>query len=132
ELDPRRERLVGYLNDDVTLRRTTPWTLLQVFAAEEGHVLAVGPGGGLRRAALLAPPADGPWAAAPIAVASTVMWWLAGGQPLDPELPPGTELFDASQHHADIDVPSGTGARSIAVASGRDRLRRLEGVQDAL
>src|SRR5580704_15292204 len=50
ELDPRRQRLVGYLNDDVTQRRLTPWTLGLVFGSEVGAHLAVGPGGSLRRA----------------------------------------------------------------------------------
>ena len=100
ELDPRRERLVGYLSDDVTQRRMSPWTLRQVFAPDEEQVIAVGPSSGLRRAALLAPPADGPWAAAPVTVASTVMWWLAGAPAIHVDLPAGIELLEASGANA--------------------------------
>jgi ATP-dependent 26S proteasome regulatory subunit len=132
ELDPRRERLVGYLNDDVTLRRLTPWTLRQVFAPDEGGLIAVGPGGGLRRAALLVPPGDGPWAAVPVAVASTVMWWLSGAPARDPDLPAGVELLEGTDAKNGKATPRPTGPQTVAVASCPDRLRRLHGVRDAL
>ena len=132
ELDPRRERLVGYLNDDVTQRRLTPWTLRQVCAPEDEHVIAVGPGGGLRRAALLAPPADGPWAAAPVAVAPIVMWWLTGAPARDPDLPAGVEFVDAVATNGAAPRRDQTDPCRVVVASCRDRLRRLQAVQDAL
>ena len=132
ELDPRRERLVGYLNDDVTLRRLTPWTLRQVFAPDEGHVLAVGPGGRLRQAGLLGPPAEGPWAAAPVAVAPAVMWWLVGERASDPDLPAGVEILAASDEKVAPSTARRAGRQLLAVASSVDRLRRLEAVRDAL
>ena len=55
ELDPRRQRVVGYLNDDVTQRRLTLFTLQLLFPDHPEVLLAVGPGSGLRRAGLLAP-----------------------------------------------------------------------------
>jgi AAA+ superfamily predicted ATPase len=132
ELDPRRERLVGYLNDDVTQRRLTPWTLRQVFAPDEGSLMAVGPGGGLHRAALLAPQADGPWAAAPVAVASTVMWWLSGAPARDPDLPAGTEELEGAVANGAAGPARRTDPRTVAVVSCPDRLRRLHAARDAL
>ena len=57
EADPRRQRLVAYLNDDATLRWLTPFSLRMLFGDEDA-VVAVGPGGRLTRAGLLAPARD--------------------------------------------------------------------------
>jgi hypothetical protein len=121
EMDPRRQRLVGYLNDDVTQRRLTLWTLRQLFAPDDDRLAAVGPGSGLRRAALLAPAADGPWASSPVAVAPPVMWWLHGDRSPDPELPPDGEV---------VSGPA-VGKEHLVVATGADRLRRLQAVVTA-
>jgi hypothetical protein len=131
ELDPRRERLVGYLNDDVTQRRLTPWTLRQVCSPDELHVLAVAPGGGLRRASLLAPATDGPWAATPVAVASTVMWWLAGASVRDPDLPAGLEFLEKTPAQT-VTTVGRDQPDTVAVAACPDRLRRLQAVQDGV
>ncbi|MDP9074096.1 MAG: hypothetical protein M3N98_07970, partial [Actinomycetota bacterium] len=121
ELDPRRQRLVGYLNDDVTQRRLTPWSLGLVFNQDLGAHLAVGPGSRLRRAALLVPPADGPWATTPLTVAPAVLWWLSGDHSLDPDLPPGVEV-----------VSGPGGSASLITAAGPDRVRRLQAAVAAL
>ena len=122
ELDPRRQRLVGYLNDDVTQRRLTLWSLGQLFGPEVSAHLAVGPGGSLRRAALLTTPADAPWAATTVAAAPSVIWWLSGDGSLDTELPGGAEV---------VAGPSG-GVELLVTAAGPDRIRRLQAVVIAL
>lgn len=116
EADPRRQRLVGYLNDDVTQRRLTLWTLGELLGPSDDLARAVGPGGGLRRAALLGAPGDAPWSSAPIAVPAAVLWWLHGGRALEPGLPPGAELVDAPV----------VGDADLVVAAGPDRRRRRE------
>ncbi|MET0460364.1 MAG: ATP-binding protein [Ilumatobacteraceae bacterium] len=125
EVDPRRQRLVGYLADDVTQRRLTVWTL-RLVAGDEAVALA-GPGGPLRRAGLLAPAGPGAWAAEPVAVAPTVSWWLAGDDGPDPNLPPGLEV---------LDVPYAAGAETdagrLVLSTGRDRVRRLQSVAAGL
>jgi AAA+ superfamily predicted ATPase len=130
EVDPRRQRLVGYLNDDVTQRRLTAWTLAQVAGPAGDARLAVAPGGGLRRAALLAPAGDQPWAAAPVAVASSVLWWLAGDRSFDPDLPAGSEVV------AGPDGADGPGAVAgdpeVVVVAGADRVRRLQAAVGAV
>lgn len=122
ELDPRRQRLVGYLNDDVSARRLTPWSLSQLFGPEDAGHRAVGPGGGLRRAALLAPQSEAPWSTQPVAVAPAVLWWLVGDRSPDPALPPGAEM---------VSGPDG-GSEFLTVAAGTDRLRRLQATAAAL
>ncbi len=132
ELDPRRQRLVGYLNDDVSQRRLTPWTLRQLFAPDQEPLIAVGPGGGLRRAALLTPPADGPWAAAPVAVAATVMWWLSGAPARDPDLPPGIDVVEGTDRKGRVAADLPRGPQTVAVAACPDYQRRLHAARDAL
>jgi ATPase family associated with various cellular activities (AAA) len=125
EVDTRRQRLVGYLADDVTQRRLTIWTL-RLVTGEEGVAL-VGPGGPLRQAGLLVPTGPGAWAAEPVAVPPTVCWWLAGDDGPDPALPPGTEVLEVPYA---ADAPSEPGR--IVVSSGRDRVRRLQSVAAGL
>ena len=125
EVDTRRQRLVGYLADDVTQRRLTVWTL-RLVAGDAGVALA-GPGGPLRRAGLLVPAGPGAWAAEPVAVAPTVSWWLAGDDGPDPALPHGTEVLEVP-YAADAPLEAGR----IVVGSGRDRVRRLQSVAGGL
>ena len=122
EVDPRRQRLVGYLNDDVTQHHLNLWSLGSVFGPSEELIAAVGPAGGLRRAALLGPFGEGAWSSAPITVAAPVLWWLSGGRFLDRDLPPGTEMT----------AGPGTGSAELLVAAGPDRRRRLEAAQQGL
>ena len=122
EVDPRRQRLVGYLNDDITQRRPTLWTLRLLLGPEAALAAAVGPSGGLRRASLLAPPADAPFASAPIGVAPAVLWWLHGSRGLDEALPPGVTHEAAPED----------GGHVLVAAGGKDRRRRLDAVLAAL
>ena len=134
EADPRRQRLVAYLNDDVGRRYLTPWTLALV-TGTRASVVAAGPGGGLRRAGLLASVgtmADGPWAAQPLAVAPPVLWWLVGDAGPDPDLPPGAELLDgAAPTGAEPEFPE-IEELGVFTLAGPDRVRRLEAARRAL
>jgi AAA+ superfamily predicted ATPase len=125
ELDPRRQRLVGYLNDDVAQRRLTAVSLRLVTAglAEPLDVLgAVGPSGGLRRACLVQVDADAPWASAPLRVHADVVWWALGETTPAGGLPDGVRV---------IDQP-GRGAADVVVVSGQDRIRRTQAVVAAV
>ncbi len=95
ELDPRRQRVVGYLNDDVSQRRLSLFTLQLLFPEHPDVGLTISPGGGLRRAALLAPAERGVLGSVPLAPSPTVFWWLAGDRTRDPELPAGSEHIGA-------------------------------------
>ena len=125
EVDTRRQRLIGYLADDVTQRRLTAWTL-RVVAGDDAVALA-GPGGPLRRAALLGPAGPGVWAAEPVAASPAVSWWLAGDDGPDPSLPAGAEVLEVPFAAGGPDEPG-----RLVVSSGRDRVRRLQSVATGL
>jgi ATPase family associated with various cellular activities (AAA) len=100
ELDPRRQRVVGYLNDDVSQRRLSLFTLQLLFPEQPDVGLAISPGGGLRRAALLAPAEPGVLGSVALAPSPTVFWWLAGDRARDPDLPAGTEHIAPAAGHS--------------------------------
>jgi SpoVK/Ycf46/Vps4 family AAA+-type ATPase len=121
ELDPRRQQLAAYLGGDNAGPWLTPWSLRRIVEDDE-IALAVGPGGGLRRACLLVPADDRPWAVTALRPHPSVTWWLTGDQSPDPELPAETEL---------LGVVGGGVARLVVVASP-DRVRRLQAVTAAV
>ncbi len=138
ELDPRRQRVVGYLNDDVSQRRLNLFTLQLLFPEHPDVGLAVSPGGGLRRAALLAPAEPGVLGSVPLAPSPTVFWWLAGDRTRDPELPAGSEHIDAAGRPAPFgSAKPGPGAHEtvgdrLVLVPGSDKLRRRQAAIVAL
>src|SRR2546430_6480555 len=73
DLDPRRQRLVAYINDDVGRRRPTLHTLSRLFGPDHPGPLVVAPDARLRRAALVDVADDGPWADRAVVVHPTVV-----------------------------------------------------------
>ena len=135
ELDPRRQRVVGYLNDDVSQRRLTLFTLALILPEHPDVALAAGPGGGLRRAALLAPAEPGPISSVVVAPAPTVLWWLAGDRTPDSDLPPGTELPGPTYPtgHAVGPSPGTSEARArLVLVPGGDSVRRRQAAEASL
>jgi AAA+ superfamily predicted ATPase len=130
ELDPRRQRVVGYLNDDVSQRRITLFTLQQLFP-DVAVTLAAGPGGGLRRAGLLAPTAEGPWSSAALAPSPTVLWWLSGDHRAEADLPPGARGLAAVEGDQAWE-PDEESRPTMVLVPGLDRQRRLETARAAL
>jgi SpoVK/Ycf46/Vps4 family AAA+-type ATPase len=121
ELDPHRQSVAAYLGGDNAGPWLTPWSLRRVVENDE-IALAVGPGGGLRRACLLVPADERPWAVTPLRPHPSVIWWLEGDQSPDPSLPPETELLDVA----------GDGVARLVVVASPDRVRRLQAVTAAL
>jgi SpoVK/Ycf46/Vps4 family AAA+-type ATPase len=121
ELDPHRQSIAAYLGGDNAGPWLTPWSLRRVVEDDE-IAIAVGPGGGLRRACLLVAADDRPWALTPLRPHPSVTWWLQGDQSPDPALPPETELLDIR----------GSGVARLVVAASPDRVRRLQAVTAAL
>lgn len=121
DADPRRQRLVGYLNDDVTARRPTLWTLVQICEQSSG-LAGLAPEGALRRACFLEPAADGPWATTPLVVAPSVLWWLYGVPGASSELPAGAWWLDGP----------GAGPYRLVAAAGPDRRRRMQALSGAM
>lgn len=117
ELDPRRQRLAGYLNDDLAQRWLTPYSL-RLILEDDDAVMAVAPGSGLRRGCLVEIGTDRPLGAAALRPAAALTWWLAGDESLDPALPSDVEQLPVD----------GAGIARLAVVSGPDRIRRLQAV----
>ena len=113
ELDPRRQRLVAYVQDDVTKPRPTLFTLFRLFG--DAGPLAVGPGSRLRRAALVGVDESAPWASATVTLRPQATWVLAGERTPDPELPPQAWT-----------IAGGGGTEQLVLVAGADRTRRLQ------
>ena len=94
DLDPRLQRLVAFLNDDVQRSRPTLDLLRRLFGPQHPGPLAVGPDARLCRAALARVEGSGPWGAQVAAVEPSVMWALAGDPSMDPELPVGVRIYE--------------------------------------
>jgi len=122
ELDPRRQRLVAYLNDDVSQRRVTPYLADHLLGPGRGVAARLAPGARLATCGLIVGASEGPWGSSPIAVPAAVIWWLIGDRHQDPELPPGaTEIPETP-----------LGAHEVVTATGPDRLRRIDAALVAL
>lgn len=114
ELDLRRQRLVAFLQDDVTRTRLT----LEFLGALLGPagVLAAGPDARLRRAELVVVGGDEAWSSRRVTVPDAVTWSVLGDASRDPSLPPGTRLEVASSAPSD--------ARAVVLVAGADVARR--------
>jgi AAA+ superfamily predicted ATPase len=123
DLDPRRQRLVAYLNDDVTRRRPTLHTLSRLFGPDHPGPLVVAADSRLRRAALVDVADEGPWADRAVVVHPTLIWALVGDGSGDPDLPADAGTVAGSNS-------DGEGA-PLVVVSGDDRIRRLQAAVSA-
>jgi hypothetical protein len=118
DLDPRRQRLVAYVNDDVSRRRPTLHTLARLFGSGHPGPLAVAADARLRRAALVDVAEDGSWADRTVAVHPTVVWALMGDSSGDPDLPAAATTAAGADGE--------TGGAPLVVVSGDDHVRRLQ------
>src|SRR2546421_4469882 len=118
DLDPRRQRLVSYVNDDVTRRRPTLHTLSRLFGPDHPGPRVVSADSRLRRAALVDVADDGPWADRAVVVHPTVIWALVGDGSGDPDLPAAVTTAAASEGDG--------GGAPLVVVSGEDWIRRLQ------
>lgn len=114
ERSPRRQRLVGYVLDDVNRNRPTLHLLERIFDA--AGPLAVSHDGRLRRAALVEVVDEGPWANRGVDLAAMVSWALAGDGSLDPALPDGATPLKGGSTEGD----------RLVFVTGEDRVRRLQ------
>lgn len=116
EIDIRRQRLVGLLQDDQSRGRLMLQTAGRLLGGLERCPQAIGPDSRVRRAALLDVSGDGPWAQQTIEVPASLVWAFLGDRAPDPDLPHGTRL---------IDTEDDEGA-DLVIVSGPDRVRRRE------
>ena len=118
ELDLRRQRLVGYVQDNVALTRLTLAVLAEVFPVPHPGPLAVAPDARLQRAGLVRLEGSGPWAALTVAVAPSVAWTLVGDRSVEPDLHGRAEVLEVSG--------DGSSDGALFLVHGKDRSRRLE------
>ncbi len=118
EMDPSRQRLVAYVQDNVTLNRPTLAALRRMFPAPHPGPLAVAADSRLRRAALVQVPDEGPWGLRQVSMAAPVVWALAGDASIDPDLPPDARVVAGSA--------SGTRTWGMLLVTGGDRASRLQ------
>ncbi len=117
ELEPRRQRLVGYLQDDITQRRPTLHLLTRLFGSEHAGPMTVASDSRLRRAALVDVAEDRPWADRGVQVPESVIWTLLGDDSFDPALPMDADVLAA---------PDASGVSRVVLAVGDDLVRRLQ------
>lgn len=118
ELEPRRQRLVGYLQDDVTQRRPTLHLLSRLFGPDHTGPMTVARDGRLRCAALLDVADDRPWADRGVLVPESLIWTLLGDTSFDVALPMDADVLTS---------PDGeVGEHQLVFAVGDDLVRRLQ------
>ena len=95
EVDTRRQRLLVYIQDDVSRMWPSNETLVRAFGPGHEGVRALSPDGRLRRAAFVRPVGDAePWARQMARLEPALVWRLHGIDQLDPELPVGSQLLE--------------------------------------
>lgn len=133
EVSPSRQRLVGYLHDDVRLPRVT-LSLLQHLGATDHRATTHGatthgatthcaPDAALVRLGLVVVEPTGPWATRTVTVADRVLWHLLGDDATDPALPARTRHLDAQDPAGDLGDPA---RPSLLLVHGGDRESRRQ------
>ncbi len=119
ELDPARQSLVAYLNDNVALKRPTLGLLRRIFPPPHAGPVAVGPDAALARGEVVSVDVDAPWASLSVKLPISVGWMLAGDRSLDEDLPVGTtiRLSDGEGGSATLLMVSGGDATARRVAA---------------
>ncbi len=117
ELDPRRQRLVAYVQDDASRSRLTLAGLGTVLGIGRPAALAVADDSRLQRAALVEVETGAQWGARAIRVEASVLWALAGDRSAEPELPADCHAVGGPE----IDYAGSP----FVVVTGADRVRRL-------
>jgi hypothetical protein len=118
EIDPRRQRLVAYVQDSVLLPRVTLAGLRLFLPSSHPGAVTVAPSSPLRRSGLVEVDEDGPWATRAASVPEPVVWALLGAAVDDPQLPPGITGLVAPDGAID-----GAG---LVLVTGPDRTSRRE------
>lgn len=117
DADVRRQRLVGWLQDDLALARPGLDLLGRLLGSDSPGAVTVGTSSGLARAALVDVGDHGPWGARSVGVESSVLWALAGEGSPDSELPSGTTFFSADESNDVTEAP-------LVFVTGPDRIKR--------
>lgn len=116
EREPRRQRLVAYLQDSVALATVTLSLLRRIVGDGERGPLAAAPLAPLQRSRLIATTQEGAWSVWTVRLAPRVAWALAGDDAPDPGLPHGTMALPGRN--------TGDGDAQLVFVHGGDRVAR--------
>jgi hypothetical protein len=126
ELEPRRQRLLMYAQDNVTLPRPTLATLRRLFPRPHRGVLTVAHDSRLSRAALVDVSTDGPWGTCTVSLPPSVTWAFIGDTSLDRDLPTGARVIPG--------VAKAPQDPAVILVSGADaetrRVRAIDRLED--
>jgi AAA+ superfamily predicted ATPase len=126
DADVRRQRLVGWLQDDSAQTRPGLDLLGRILGPDHPGPLAASRRSGLSRSALITVESDGPWGARTVGVEPGVLWALVGDPAPDADLPAGVRFLDRDAT-AEPDTPT---RRSVVFVTGPDRIRRRQAAMD--
>lgn len=116
ELGPAQQRLVAYVQDDVSATRVWLSTLERLFPGEHAGVRTLAEDARLRRAGLVVVPPDGAWGTRAASIPARLAWHLRGDESPGPELPRRSSIEPATKSH--------TGSADLVIVSGGDRASR--------
>lgn len=115
--DPIRLRLVGYVQDDVSVRGVMIASLPMLIGRDDGVIEALAPDSLLRRSCLVDIATGALPGSLAVTVAASVQWFLIGDLSRDHDLP-----LDAMEYAGE---PLGN-APHLTLVHGLDRIRRLQ------
>jgi hypothetical protein len=125
ELDPRRQRLAAFVQNDVNRPRLTLALVSRLFGW--AGLRAVGPDGPLARAAVIRVVGDAPWSASQVVPAPALCWAVAGLPGIGADTALRLVDLDLDGAKAQTDRTEDTdGAPAVLVISGADRAARLQ------
>ncbi len=118
ELSPQKQRLLAYLQDNVSATR--PWlsTLDQFFPAEDAGASLVAQSSPLATAGLVSVDETGPWGTLAVRLRDRVVWAISGDNSPDPALPKSSFVIESPN--------VAPGGHDLTVVSGADRQSRLD------
>lgn len=116
ELDQGLQRVVAWMQDDLTRPHVTVGLLRLLFPTAHWGVRAVGPGGALIRACYASVDAEGPFASRRVVLDEQVSWYLLGELAADPRL-------GGCARYAVVDDDGGA---DLVAVFGPDRTRRRQ------
>ena len=124
EMDPRRQRLAAFVQNDVNRPRLTLAVVLRLFGW--AGLRAVGPDGPLARAALMRVVGDTPWSASQVVPAAALCWAVAGLPGIGADTLRLVDLDLDGERATIARAGDADGAPSLLVVTGADRAARLQ------
>ncbi len=118
ELSPQMQRLLAYLQDNVSATR--PWltTLSELLPGVDPGSATVAPDSALNRAALIEIDESGPWATRAVRLHERVAWAINGNDSPDSAMPKQRTVIEALESRAK--------QNRLTVITGADRQSRLQ------